>query len=158
MKGKSYLTLTQKASALLSLPQMIYILINEFSSFTFWGITDMFGILSIGSFHQEGACGGFWELAVFYLWAWMVEYREKTSLCFSFTFTATTTLHFRHHMDYLANDGSKPDPYLTLYSLIIFRWVPDLSVQEDEIRLASPEPTHQSQHYYKWGIQSSGVS
>lgn len=31
------------------LPQIIYTLINEFSSFIFWGIADMFGILSTGS-------------------------------------------------------------------------------------------------------------
>lgn len=74
----------------------------------------------------------------------MVEDREKTPLCLSFTLIATIVLHFRHHTDCLANDGSKPDPYFTLYSEIIFRWVPDLSVQKDEIRLASPEPTHQS--------------
>lgn len=55
----------------------IYILINEFSSFIFWEITNAFGILFMDSFNQEAAHGSFQDVGDVVLWTWMVVYREK---------------------------------------------------------------------------------
>ena len=75
------------------LSPMIYILTHEISSFIIWEITTAFGILSMDSFNQGGACGSFQGVGDVQLWTWMVVYREKNSLFLLYPHTATT-LHF----------------------------------------------------------------
>lgn len=49
-------------------PQLIYILINEFNSFIFGGITDTFGILSPGFLIGAGSTcelPGYWQCSIY---------------------------------------------------------------------------------------------